>query len=243
MKRCTNPNCASDFLFGNNKTTCPFCHSRLVNSGDANRMEAQTIVPPDMVTVRDEPQQAETAEFMRERFGKVICTGRILEIDHHEVFNSRFHKLINSLIRGEPYQFAHQTAEYTIRVENITDGIATEVTDFCLYGNYLGRLQVGDEVVVHAKKHRDRRIVRSIYNRTTDSPVRPGFQLSAGVIRTVFLTIAILIFALLCECVQLITSGTMASGMVGVLSDVMPTILVIIGIWLIFRSILPRRRR
>ena len=77
--------------------------------------------------------------------------------------------MFNTIVRGEPYQFAHQTVEYTIRVENIANGISTEVTDFCLYGNYMGRLQVGDEVIVKARNLRDRRVIKSIYNQTTSS--------------------------------------------------------------------------
>lgn len=67
-------------------------------------------------------------------------------------FTAGAHKLFNALVRGEPYQFAHQTLEYTVRVEPITDGVPSEVTDFCLYGNCLGRIQIGDEVRIRAKE-------------------------------------------------------------------------------------------
>ena len=30
MKRCPNPDCRSEFFFGDTKTRCPFCHSVLV---------------------------------------------------------------------------------------------------------------------------------------------------------------------------------------------------------------------
>ena len=34
MKRCPNPNCDSTFLYSNEKTICPFCHSPLVENAD-----------------------------------------------------------------------------------------------------------------------------------------------------------------------------------------------------------------
>lgn len=35
MKICSNPNCESSFLFGDNKTTCPFCHAPLIDNNGA----------------------------------------------------------------------------------------------------------------------------------------------------------------------------------------------------------------
>ncbi len=243
MKRCINPNCEFAFLFGNDKTTCPFCHSRLVDHAAEPELEARTILPPDRVVFRDTVTEPRGTEFLREHFGTVECHGRILEIDHQELFNSKRHKLFNSLFRGEPYQFAHQTIEYTIRVENITDGFPTEVTDFCLFGSYLGRLQVGDEVVVHAKNLRDRRVVKSIYNQTTSSTVRPGLQIPAGIISGVSLIVALVIIALICKLIWLFKSGTMETGLAAITVALMPIIIVCVGLWLLLRSVFPRRRR
>ena len=242
MKRCVNPNCESAFLFGNDKATCPFCHSRLVDSITDTGFETQTILPPDRVVFRDVATEPRGMEFVKEHFGTVECHGRILEIDHQELFNSKRYKLFNSLFRGEPYQFAHQTIEYTIRVENITEGIPTEVTDFCLFGSYLGRLQVGDEVVVRAKNLGDRRVVKSIYNQTTNSTVRPGLQIPASVIRGVFLTVALVIISIVCGVVWLFESGTMAAGLVAITAALMPIIIVCVGFWMLIRSVFPRRR-
>lgn len=38
-------------------------------------------------------------------------------------------------------------------------------------------MQVGDEVQIKAKNLKHRRVVKSIYNRTTDTTVKPGFQI------------------------------------------------------------------
>ena len=140
MKKCVNPACLADFAFDDSMTNCPFCHSRLESCGGT---DAPPLVPPlDYGIPRSEP--AEEHPFVQRQLGRMECHGQVSEIDRQEVFFGSKLKLFNALLRGEPYQLAHQSIEYTIRVEPITDGVPTEVTDFCLYGSYLGRLQVGD---------------------------------------------------------------------------------------------------
>lgn len=245
MKKCPNPTCESAFLFGNDRVTCPFCHTRLVDNVTESGFQSRTILPPDRMTIRNVRRDVETQEepFISRHFGSMECHGRVSEIDHHELFNSKHHKLFNSLLRGEPYQFAHQTIEYTIRVESISDGFPAEVTDFCLYGSCLGRLQVGDEVVIRARDLRNRRIVKSIFNKTTNSIIKSGLQIPAGIIRGSLVVSAITLIALICSIVWMFDSGAAALGMVAILAAIMPAIIVIIGLWIMIRSIFPRRRR
>ena len=243
MKRCPNPNCDSTFMYGQNKEKCPFCHSRLVDNISFENTPTVEIITPDAVLMESETENMENVTFISRSLTSMECHGRIAEIDHHEVFNSKWHKLVNALIRNEPYQLAHQTVEYTIRVENITGGFPTGITDFCLYGSYLGRLQIGDEVIVRAKDCGDRRIVRSIYNQTTSSVVKPGFQIPAGIIRGITIAAVLLIALFICEIVWLIKSGAAAVGLSVIISSMMPLIIICVGIWLMVKSIFPRRRR
>ena len=87
--------------------------------------------------------------------------------------------------------------EYTIRVEDITNGLATETTDFCLFGNYLGKFHIGDEVIITAKNMRNRRVATSVYNATTNTMVSPGFQIPAIAVRGMVSLGALLVIALL----------------------------------------------
>lgn len=242
MKRCPNPSCESDFLYGNERTVCPFCHSTLVSTGAAapNR---PTVLPIDQLLMHPAYEEDEDAPFTVEGFGHITCRGRIVEIDRQELFLGKFHKFANALFRGEPYQLAHQTIEYTIRVENLSEGLANEVTDFCLYGNYLGRLQVGDEVDIRARSRGNRRILTSIYNRTTSSAIRPGFQIPAWAIRTGVVFLLLSVCALICEIVALFTSGAIVTFSWAILNALMPILIMIGGFWLLFRNIIPRRRR
>lgn len=230
MKKCSNPNCNSAFLYGEDKTVCPFCHSVLIHNNEEAAVHLQ---PADRIPGL-EPVRERTVPFIYERFGTMECHGRIVEIDHQEVFNSKRLKLINTVFRGEPYQFAHQTIEYTIRVEKLTDEFPAEVRDFCLYGNYLGRMQVGDEVVIKAKDLKHRRVVKSIYNRTTDTVIKPGFQLPAGFVRIPILILMMLIIAFMCSVVWMVESGAAAVLLTLVLSALTP---IVVMIWLLWRII------
>lgn len=138
--------------------------------------------------------------------GTIKCHGRITEIEHHEVFYSKLRKTINSLFRGEPYQFGHQTAEYVVRVEELAGGFTAQTMDFFLFGNYMGRLHPGDEVVIVAS-FSERNVVKSIYNVVTDSDIKPGLQLSAAFIRFMHICLAFLLIAAVTWGYQLVISG------------------------------------
>lgn len=243
MKRCINQNCDSTFLYGDDKTECPFCHYQLQYNSYVTTDISREIVALDEVLMDCDDEIMENPTFIRHIFSGIVCHGRIVEIDHHEVFNGKWHKLFNSLFRNEPYQFAHQTAEYTIRVVNISDEYPTDVMDFCMFGNYLGRLQVGDEVVIKAKDYSDRRVVREIYNNTTASMVRPGFQIPAGLIKVCFLCVAAIIVALMCTIVWFFKSGAAVTCIAIVGAAIFPILFFAFGVWLLFRSVFPRRRR
>lgn len=243
MKRCSNTNCDSRFLYGNEKLECPFCHSRLENSISFNTATHSEIMTLDQILEENNIASENHPLFSRRISGGIECHGRIVEIEHHGVFNSKWHKIFNAIIRNEPYQFAHQTAEYTIRVENIADEYPAEITDFCLYGNYLGRLQVGDEIIIRAKDYRDRRVVKSIYNQTTSSVVKPGVQIPASLFKIIAVLAIVVIITLICKIVWFIKSGAAVDGLTVLVSALMPIIIVLFGIWIIIRSILPKRRR
>lgn len=230
MKRCSNPNCDSAFLYGEDKTVCPFCHSGLVHNIDN---EALHLHPADRIPGL-EPVRNQAVQFIYEHLGTMKCHGRIVEIDHQELFNSQRLKLINTIFRGEPYQFSHQTIEYTIRVESLTDNYPPEVKDFCMYGSYLGRVQVGDEVQIKAKNLKHRRVVKSVFNRTTDTIVKPGFQIPAILVRIPIAILSLILIALIYSIVWMVKSGAVAILLTTVLTALIP---ITIMVW-IFREII-----
>ena len=117
------------------------------------------------------------------------------------------------------------------------------MTDFCLYGNCLGRIQIGDEVRIRAKEQGGHRVVKSIYNLTTGSEVKPGLQLSATAIWLTLGLLAALLAALACTVVYLFRSGVVAAFLLALLAACMPLFIMLIGFWILFRSVFPNRRR
>ncbi len=137
----------------------------------------------------------------------IKCHGRVTEIDHHDVFYSKLRKTINSLFRGEPYQFGHQTSEYVVRVEDLNGGFTAQSMDFFLFGNYMGRIHPGDEVVIAASVSDGRNIAKSIYNVVTDSDIKPSLQLSATFIRFICISLSLLTIAVFSWGYKLVESG------------------------------------
>ena len=138
-----------------------------------------------------------------------VCHGRVLEADHHELFYSKIHKIINSLVRGEPYQFAHQSVEYRIRVGNLSLGRSTEYKDYSLFGNYLGMIKPGDELKLRIRKGNES--VSAIYNCTTERELRPSPQLSAAAVRMISLLVIALIAGAIAGIGYLISSGILVN--------------------------------
>ncbi len=242
MKRCPNPDCEPAFLFDPSRVVCPFCRTVLVDSAAGAGPGGAAILPPDRAHVREPERREAEEDFLRQSGLSVECHGRISEIEHQELFNSKRHKLANALFRGEPYQLAHQTIEYTIRVEELSEGIPERVTDFCLFGSYLGRLHVGDEVTVRARDLRDRRVVKRIYNRTTGSVVKPGIQIPAWLIRAVLLFAVLASCLLMCAVVYAFRSGLAAAWLKGLLIMCLPTIVMILLAVFFLRSPFRERR-
>lgn len=128
-------------------------------------------------------------------------------------------------------------------MESLADEFPNEVTDFCLYGSYLGRLQPGDEVIVRAKDLNNRRVVKSIYNATTQSVIKPSLQIPAVAIQVMLAALALTLVSLMCSVVWLFKSGVAAMWMSALLAAVMPIVIILIGFWIMIRSVFPPRRR
>lgn len=146
--------------------------------------------------------------------GLLKCHGRVTEFDHHEVFYSKTQKRVNSIFRGEPYQIGHQTAEYVMRIEELDGGYTSQKMDFYLFGNYMGRIHAGDEVIVMAKQSRDRNIVTSIYNVTTGLAIDPGIQVPANAVRGMYIGLILLLGLVAYLIYDFVSSGKFMSFMI-----------------------------
>lgn len=213
MKRCENQNCRTDFLFSDNKTICPFCGRALVENNEHYTM-TRPLFGNDIIAV---PELQNDIGFLQRKGHKIECHGEIVEIDHHEVFNSRFHKTINALFRGEPYQFAHQTMEYVIRVRRITNGYTGDIADFHLFGNYMGKFQIGDEVNLTANVCGNRNVATSIHNESTNQKVSGGIVVPANLIRLFYTVLLFMLVSFAITLVACIASGKCTGAIINIL--------------------------
>lgn len=235
MKRCGNQNCRTDFLFSDNKTICPFCGRTLVKNNEHYTM-TRPLFGNDIIDI---PEIQDNAEFLRKKGHRIECHGEIAEVDHYEVFNSRFHKIINAVFKGDPYQFAHQTMEYVIRVRKITNGYTGEVADFHLFGNYMGKFQVGDEVNLTAQLSGNRNIVTSIYNESTNQKITGGMVIPANLIRLFYTVLALIIVLFVILMVGCIVSGACT----GIIANLLIIVCGIGAGWLWIKKKIFRRGR
>lgn len=127
------------------------------------------------------------------------------------------------------------------------------ITDICAFGDFLGRFSIGDELEVHCTGTKNRRIAKKIINKTTGSLVRPGLQIPALFIRLFSLIAALVVIWLAVTGIRLVTSGAIVSLVFGAVATLLGlvwqllaafggSILGLIGIVIIIRSCLPRRK-
>ena len=241
MKQCVNPYCESSFVYGDDKTICPFCHSQLeiiaVEESKDSNMNAGLILYEEEKDQLNVQNDGKLAFQQKSRFHKKIYHGRIIELDHHELFYDKKHKFWNAVLRAEPFQFAHQTIEYVVRVENITfDQSPSEVTDILLFGNYLGRLSVGDEIIVTAKECGDRRIAKKITNITTSSRVNPGLQIPACLIRGALVFLFLFIMMTLFSINKYFHNSDILEGVSTLKEGVISILIIVVGTWYLIKS-------
>ena len=248
MKKCPNPNCGSDFVYADDdsKTLCPFCHSKLIvfdNAADYagdDMGNSGNIYSGEYELAFEEKQDIKFIS--KRKFHRTqICEARIVEIEHQEMFRSKWMKIFSALLHAEPYQFAHQVSEYTLRVENITDDYPANVLDFHLFGNYLGRFNAGDHVIINYVDQRDRRVAKKIYNATTSSTIKPGLQIPALVIRFFFLLINLLLISFIVEMCQIFHSASLFEDKI--YPALTSILIIILGIWFLISTRVYRRRR
>ena len=119
------------------------------------------------------------------------------------------------------------------------DDLPDSSADFNLFGNFMGRIYAGDEVVIRAISHGDRKTVQSIMNLTTGCVLRPGFQIPAALIRGFALATA----AFIAYFIYLCLSGTLLHLIATVISAFMPVIILVGLVFLVIRRYKRHHRR
>ncbi len=251
MKKC--PRCNDFALYDDNVQFCPVCETELImyrrgnasgatykdDAGSNTHNDEQPIRPhnrtqPDRVnTDQSTEPQFETRSGLRYQY-----RGTITEIHPDSRFNSRLKKWIYALLRSEPYQFGHTSHKTIIRVEGFHTGrVSGERRDLIFYGDVEGRFNHGDDVTITAKKRGDRYIVTNMYLNETQSYVRPGPQIPAGVIALATVGMFLLALFLIIGLINFIKSGAFWA----LLKKVVVIAIVIVAAWWLIRSLFRRR--
>ena len=129
-------------------------------------------------TAQQEPLNT-APQFETRRGRSVIFRGSVAEVTSHSRHYNRFHKIINAVFRGEPYQFGHSSYETVIRVEEFTDGrLPSRWQDLVMYGDIEGSVQVGDDIEARAILRGGRYIIQDLHSNQTGNNIVPGPQMS-----------------------------------------------------------------
>lgn len=196
MKHCNN--CNTDIDNGFN--LCPYCGQELDRQRSTQSSSTHSWQPdPDA-----QPGPSATATgsgILFEETGRnsVTINGMVVESSTQQYYQSKFTKIIQSFMHGEPYQLSHTTFVTVFRVqEHVSRGFAEQARDITVYGNIQNVLSAGDDVTVIAKTVGNHYVTRSIYNHSIDSPVTSQSSLiPAWLIRVIVILLLSIFVSLL----------------------------------------------
>lgn len=214
MKKC--PNCNDFALYDDNVSSCPICDKELIaynRNANITNGNSSTPIKPNNTRNREQNIQSQIQsppDFEHFNGLRYHYRGRVININHQARLHSRLKKWLNALFLGEPYQFGNTSHETVIRIEEFNqERISGRKKDFFYYGDVEGRFETNDDVVITAKRRRDRFIVTRLYSNETESIIRPGPQIPSIVIVLFTLSVLTVLGFLVCGLISLITSGVM----------------------------------
>lgn len=227
MKKCLK--CNDLAIYDDPIVNCPLCNTKLSDYKPANRSgtvsnqrgsyentddgvnpryrrgestDSGVSGSADANTAREE-YRFETASWWR-----YVYRGNIAEYTPVTRYFNRFHKLVNCIFRGEPYQFGHSTHYCTIRIEEqVTGAMPSRRRDVIFYGDVEGLFTYGDDVTVTAKRKRNRYVVQRMFLNDTEARIRPSLQLPAWMVNLLCLGFLFLLAALVIGIISFFTTG------------------------------------
>lgn len=234
MKKCAQCN---DFaLYDDITGNCPICGATLVTYSRGGSMETSAInnvVHPNNTSCENDEEAAPV--FENKQGFRYVYRGIITEVSSHSRFHNRLKKWINAIFRAEPYQFGNTSHETIFRLEEFTNGkVAGRKQNFVFYGDVEGRLIIGDDATVTAKRRGDRYIVTRLFLNETGQHVRPAFQIPSGLITVTFGFALVFLVALVTGVGGFIASGALYV----VLEKLLSVAIVALLIYWIFKGII-----
>ena len=177
---------------------------------------------------------------------RYVLHGYVSSINKEPVYYGRLFKLIRSVVHGEPYQLLKTgrnkfgaTATYTyLRVVPV-DGYG-QTKEVMVYNDRIN-LCSGDEVEISSsKKINGTFIAKSITVVSTGERINTrSFSIPAWLVRILFALLMLTIVWVVKSIYSFVTEG----GLFAVISELMPTLIIILGIFWLLRTVFGRRRR
>lgn len=179
-------------------------------------------------------------------FNKCVLHGYVSAVNKEPVYYGRLFKMIRSIVHGEPYQLLKNghnrfgaTATYTyLRVVPVDGyGQTKEVKIF----NDRINLCSGDEVeIIASKKLNGSFIAKSMTVVSTGETINTrSFSIPAWAVRIVFAVLLLMLMWVVKSIYSFITEG----GLFAIIAELMPILIIILGIYWLLRSVFGRRRR
>lgn len=179
-------------------------------------------------------------------FNKYVLHGYVSAVNKEPVYYGRLFKMIRSIVHGEPYQLLKNghnrfgaTATYTyLRVVPVDGyGQTKEVKIF----NDRINLCSGDEVeIIASKKLNGSFIAKSITVVSTGETINTrSFSIPAWAVRIVFAVLLLMLMWVVKSIYSFITEG----GLFAIIAELMPILIIILGIYWLLRSVFGKRRR
>ncbi len=193
MKRC--PVCGREYSDSNEY--CENCFVDLVSipsntdqSTDASASSGGRVNTPPPYDDRNARETEEPLLNGNHVHGNVVTTNQ------QQYYQAVHTKIINALLKNEPFQFGHTTFSTIVRVDEISSrGFSENSIDVIVFGNVQGIIAPGDTFDANVRRSFGRYI--AVDARVNDAPVRTQTLMPAIIIRLVFLLIIAAIYGVI----------------------------------------------
>lgn len=242
MKRCNSCNAVYD----DSHNICPTCGVRLATmSGNDERIaQRQSHTPADSACDRTstygshttQPRSDPAYRFIEYDGSTVIFNGAVAEANTQQFYQSKFTKIIRALFSSEPYQLSHTSYLTVFRIEEHSiNNYPEQAQDIVLFGGIQNVFAPGDDVTVRTKRKGNRYIAKSVFNHSINSNVRIEGNIPAGVIKFLFLGLAVAIIAIVYS-IATVNYAAIGDAIVRFITSLIPTVLTVGLFWYIIKS-------
>lgn len=174
----------------------------------------------------EQRQEHMPPRFMQSNGRRARFHGIVSDMDTRTTYPTRFRKITNTVLHGEPYQFGNTARETILRLDEIQDGrLSTERRDLTIFGDPSGMIAIGDDITATAVRHGDRYIIKSLYSNETRSSISMRGQLPGILYTTMIFAVMLLVISIIYGIITFITSGGLVSMFDAILAAVMSLII------------------